>query len=75
MLFLLLPPPSLMHVSGTLAPRVRSQVGAGGLEGSKMMAGDAGSSALFVGRIDVVNVTFAYPSRPEACTQNRVFLQ
>jgi hypothetical protein len=67
-----------MHLSGTLAPRVRSQVGAGGLEGSKMMAGDTGSSsssALFVGRIDVVNVTFAYPSRPEACAQNRVFLQ
>lgn len=46
--------------SGTLAPRVQSQ-------NAMVTTGNSrGKTPLFVGRIDVVNVTFAYPSRPEA---------
>ncbi len=52
----------LTRHSGRLAPRVRSHAAAGSSSGSK--------SSFFAGRIDVVNVTFAYPSRPEVSVKH-----
>lgn len=60
---------SIIRCLGTLAPRIRSHVGSGsGVSGlhNAISGGGSNKPPLFAGRIDIVNVTFAYPSRPEA---------